>query len=65
MVDIQIFQTRNLLDWVTELDTKLDIKNVSDHIIAIAKAKNTLMKNVMELADREVDGTPQCTSNES
>lgn len=42
------------------MDTKLEIKNVADHIIAIANAKNVLIQNIMDLADREVDGTPQC-----
>ena len=50
-----------MLDWVSDLDSKLEIKNISDHVISIAKARNILMKDILELADREVDGTPQCT----
>ena len=56
----QVLQSKNLLDWISDLDTKLEVKNVSEHVIAVAKAKNCLVKNIMELADREVDGTPQC-----
>ncbi|KAJ3535468.1 hypothetical protein NM688_g6971 [Phlebia brevispora] len=56
---LKVLLSKNMLDWVSELDAKLEIKNISDHLIAIAKAKNILMKDIMALADREVDGTPQ------
>ncbi|KAI0348064.1 Rho GTPase activation protein [Trametopsis cervina] len=46
--------------WITELDNKFHVRAVvQEHIIAVATAQNTLTENIMELADREVDGTPQ------
>ncbi len=36
------------------------MKNVNQNIMSIAIAKNVLLENIMELADREVDGTQTC-----
>lgn len=36
------------------------MKNVNRDIMSIAIAKNALLDNIMELADREVDGTLTC-----
>lgn len=47
---------------MTDLESKLKLRNVSNHIISIAIAKNVLVDNIMELADREVDGTLTCES---
>ncbi|KAI0961569.1 hypothetical protein AcV7_000640 [Taiwanofungus camphoratus] len=54
---LNTFNSRNCLDWMTDLESKLKLRNVSNHIISIAIAKNVLVDNIMELADREVDGT--------
>ena len=43
-----------------ELETRLKMKNVNNNIMSIAIAKNVLLENIMELADREVDGTLSC-----
>ena len=39
---------------------RLKMKNVNHNIMSIAIAKNVLLENIMELADREVDGTLTC-----
>ncbi|KAH9950344.1 Rho GTPase activation protein [Amylocystis lapponica] len=58
---LKTFSSRNSLDWMSDLESKLKLKTTSSHIISIAIAKNMLMENIMELADREVDGTLTCT----
>ncbi|THH02843.1 hypothetical protein EW026_g1 [Hermanssonia centrifuga] len=59
---LQTLQAKNLLDWIYEIECKLQIKNVLEHIVPIARAKNILIKNLIELADREVDGTLRSVS---
>ena len=46
---------------MVDLDTKFKIK-VSSQLVSIAIAKDILLPNVFEMADREVDGTPSCGS---
>ena len=36
------------------------MKNVNHNIMSVAIAKNILLENILELADREVDGTLTC-----
>ena len=43
-----------------DLETRLKTKNVNQNIMSIAIAKNVLLENIMELADRDVDGTQTC-----
>ncbi|KAI0778198.1 Rho GTPase activation protein [Trametes elegans] len=54
---LRTLHSRNHLDWMRELETRLKMKNVNNNIMSIAIAKNVLLENIMELADREVDGT--------
>ncbi|KAI9512585.1 Rho GTPase activation protein, partial [Russula earlei] len=54
---IDALDQRNYLDWMTDLDAELKIREASSPLILIAIAQDTLLPNVYELADREVDGT--------
>ncbi|KZT02708.1 Rho GTPase activation protein [Laetiporus sulphureus 93-53] len=54
---LQTFSSRNSLDWMSDLESKLKLKHISKNIISIAIAKNVLVNDIMEIADREVDGT--------
>lgn len=45
-----------------DLDVKSKTKQVSGQLVSIAVAKNNLLVNVIEMADREVDQTPSCES---
>ncbi|KAI1797892.1 Rho GTPase activation protein [Ganoderma leucocontextum] len=54
---LRTLHSRNHLDWMRELEARLKLKNVNRDIMSIAIAKNALLDNIMELADREVDGT--------
>ncbi|EPT04342.1 hypothetical protein FOMPIDRAFT_43939 [Fomitopsis schrenkii] len=55
---LQTFTSKNSLDWLTDLESRLKLKNtIPHHIISIAIAKERLVDDIMELADREVDGT--------
>ncbi|KAH9178719.1 Rho GTPase activation protein [Lactarius sanguifluus] len=49
---------RNYLDWMTDLDVKSKTKQVSGQLVSIAVARDNLLVNVIEMADREVDQTP-------
>ncbi|KAI8995639.1 Rho GTPase activation protein [Trametes punicea] len=57
---LKTLHSRNHLDWMRELEARLKMKNVNNNIMSIAIAKNVLLENIMELADREVDGTLSC-----
>ena len=48
-----------------ELEGRLKTKNVNQNIMSIAIAKNVLLENIMELADKEVDGTLTCKTSSS
>ena len=43
---------------MSDLDVKFKTKQVSSHLVSIAVAKDNLLINVIEMADREVDQTP-------
>ncbi|KIP11948.1 hypothetical protein PHLGIDRAFT_21262 [Phlebiopsis gigantea 11061_1 CR5-6] len=49
--------SKNTLEWISELDTKLSIKNVSSDLVAFALAKNKIVDDIKHLANREVDGS--------
>ncbi|KAL4243521.1 Ras GTPase-activating protein [Abortiporus biennis] len=55
--------SRNYLDWLIELEAKLKLKHLSDHVMSIALSSNALDRNIRELADREVDGSQQKPSD--
>jgi hypothetical protein len=59
----QTFNSRNFLDWMTDFESKLRLKTISTQLLSLAVAKNVLIQQVFELADREVDGTPSCKCN--
>ncbi|EJF66706.1 Rho GTPase activation protein [Dichomitus squalens LYAD-421 SS1] len=59
---LRALHSRNHLDWMRELEARLKMKNVNQNIMSIAIAKNALLDNIMELADREVDGTLTCNT---
>jgi hypothetical protein len=43
-----------------DFETKLRLKTVSAQLMSIAVAKNVLIEQVFDLANREVDRTPIC-----
>ncbi|EGO03980.1 hypothetical protein SERLA73DRAFT_40923, partial [Serpula lacrymans var. lacrymans S7.3] len=49
---------RNILDWMDDFEHKLHLRSISSELMYVAIAKNVLLDQVFELADREVDGTP-------
>jgi len=53
----KVFQSRNFLDWIGDFEAKFKLKDTIDHVMAIAQAHDVLADNIMELANREVDGT--------
>ncbi|KAI0669886.1 Rho GTPase activation protein [Trametes maxima] len=59
---LKTLHSRNHLDWMRDLESRLKMKNVNNNIMSVAIAKNVLLENIMELADREVDGTLTCNT---
>ncbi|THH34129.1 hypothetical protein EUX98_g93 [Antrodiella citrinella] len=53
----KVLQSRNYLDWITDFETKLKLKDALEHVMAIAQSHDVLVDNIKELANREVDGT--------
>lgn len=47
----------NILDLLEELEQQLKLKRVAEHVLAVAVARNVLMRDLFELAEREVGGT--------
>jgi hypothetical protein len=60
MVCPKTFNSRNFLDWMIDFETKLRLKTISSQLMSIAVAKNVLIEQVFDLADREVERTPIC-----
>ncbi|KIK70989.1 hypothetical protein GYMLUDRAFT_150071 [Collybiopsis luxurians FD-317 M1] len=54
---LKTFNSRNFLDWMTDFETKLKLKTVASQLMAISIANNTLIEQVQDLANREVDGS--------
>ncbi|TFY80721.1 hypothetical protein EWM64_g3290 [Hericium alpestre] len=55
---VDTLHTRNYLDWMSDFELKLKLKHISSELVAIAVAEDSLLDNVFQIADREVDGTP-------
>lgn len=51
---------RNTLDLLNELEQEMKLSNVSDHVIAIAVAKHVLGRDILQLANREVESPLSC-----
>jgi len=47
---------------MADLDTKFKLRETSGPLISMAVAKNVLLSNVFEMADREVEETTNCES---
>jgi hypothetical protein len=45
---------------MTDFEGKLRLRHTSAQLMSIAVAKNDLIEQVFDFADREVDGTPSC-----
>lgn len=56
----QTINSRNCLEWIRIFDQKLHLKTASKSLIWLAMANDTLIKDIQEIADREVDFTPHC-----
>ncbi|TFL06548.1 Rho GTPase activation protein [Pterulicium gracile] len=54
---LKTLTSRNLLDWTTDLDNRLKVKNLSHQLMSIAVAKNVLVEQVADLAEREVESS--------
>lgn len=43
-----------------DLENRMQLKTISTQLMSIAVAKDSLIEQIFEIADREVDGTPHC-----
>ncbi|TFK57085.1 Rho GTPase activation protein [Heliocybe sulcata] len=55
---LEMLYSRNCLDWMNDLDGRLQLTPLSSQVLSISIARNILLDHIFELADREVDGTP-------
>ncbi|KAJ6575115.1 Rho GTPase activation protein [Mycena capillaripes] len=55
---LQKFNSRNFMEWMADFESKFKLKTISHQLISIAVARNDLIEQVQEIAQREVDGTP-------
>ncbi|KAL5534237.1 hypothetical protein ACEPAG_699 [Sanghuangporus baumii] len=58
---LQCMSDRNILDLLHDLEQDLKVEHVAEHILAIAVARNVLMPDLFDLAEREVGGSNQNT----
>ena len=56
----QAFLSRNFLSWMADLESKLRLKNLSSHMMSIAVARNRLIPDLENYAEREVRAAPIC-----
>ena len=56
----QSLSQKNLLDLLSDLESELKIGHVAEHMLALAVARNVLLRDLFELADREVDEASSC-----
>ncbi|KAK1233585.1 hypothetical protein PQX77_003271 [Marasmius sp. AFHP31] len=54
-------RSRNFLEWLTDFESKLKLKTVGWHLMAIAVADKRLIEQIQTLADKEVAGPVPCT----
>ncbi|TFK30445.1 GTPase activating protein [Coprinopsis marcescibilis] len=55
---VETFNSRNFLDWMTELETKLKLKHISAQIMSVSIANDALIEQIQEFAAKEVAATP-------
>ncbi|EPQ60641.1 Rho GTPase activation protein [Gloeophyllum trabeum ATCC 11539] len=55
---LETLYSRNCLDWMSDLEGRLQLTSLSSQVLSISIARNVLLDHIFELADREVDGTP-------
>ena len=59
---LDALEQRNYLDVLSELEHKLRIDNsmIAPHIVSLAVARNRLLKDIIQLAEREVTALAGC-----
>ncbi|KAG6381176.1 GTPase activating protein [Boletus reticuloceps] len=55
---LTVLHSRNVLEWMSDFERKLQLRTLSEQLMFIAIAKGVLVEHLTEYADREVDGTP-------
>ncbi|KAF9526482.1 Rho GTPase activation protein [Crepidotus variabilis] len=52
---LEIYNSRNFLDWVSDLESSLRLKSISTHLVNVAIATNSVVQHVQTYAAREVE----------
>lgn len=60
---LQMLKSRNYLDWMNDLGTRLNLRDVSIQFISVAIATNSLVESICEAANKEVSETPTISHN--
>ena len=58
---LESIEEQNYLDFLADLEQKLRIEHVSQHVISLAMARRRLLPDLSQLADREVAMLTGCT----
>ena len=62
---MQVLDGRNYLDWMIDFETQLGIKHVSSTLTAIAVSRRMLVKHLLNVAERDIDGDANGTAPSS
>ncbi|KAF9481431.1 GTPase activating protein [Pholiota conissans] len=54
---MQTCNSRNFLDWMSDLESRLKLKSVSSHLMSIAVATNVVIEQIQDYASREVENS--------
>lgn len=60
---LQVLKSRSYLDWMNDLGTGLNLRDVSNQFISVAIATNSLVDCICEMANKEVSETPTLSHN--
>ena len=58
---LESIEEQNYLDLLADLEQKLRLEHVSQHVISLAMARRRLLPDLSQLADREVAMLTGCT----
>jgi len=56
-----MLKSRNYLDWMNDLGSRLNLKDISTQFISVAVAMDALVESICEMANKEVSETPTST----
>jgi hypothetical protein len=59
----QVLDKHNCLDLLRELDQRMQLGDISSHMLSLAVGRGTFFTDIIDLAEREVDKAPNGKSD--